>query len=78
MNVKKCRYPWKRIHIGEDDQIRPECYCRMSAGDLKGNEFDKIWNGEIMKKYRSAVKKGNTELCDHECRYIGFFGEWDK
>ncbi len=77
-NSKDSRQPcfemYRRIQVLSDGRVGV-CVCRdveaeIVIGDIKKNTVNEIWNGELLKKYRSNWKKGVLpDVCKSCNRY---------
>jgi MoaA/NifB/PqqE/SkfB family radical SAM enzyme len=66
--IPKCKFPWRKLVIEETGNVRIECKCPHTVGNIIDNTIEEIWNGEMIKKYRLAMLKGEVqELCSKIC-----------
>ena len=69
-----CFEMYRRIQVLSDGRVGV-CVCRdveaeIVIGDIKKNTVNEIWNGELLKKYRSNWKKGVLpDVCKSCNRY---------
>ncbi|MGL4637497.1 MAG: SPASM domain-containing protein [Beijerinckiaceae bacterium] len=55
--IKDCRWPWNRLYIHANGDIKPCCYATAPVGNiLNGDDPDKIWHGEQMNELRDYIK----------------------
>ena len=69
-HLLKCRLPWKKLSIdaaGGGD-VRPDCLCEHSAGNIVNSTLEEIWNNEIMQLYRHNLINGCVQnWCSKVC-----------
>lgn len=64
-----CKFPWKQLLIdtGKGD-IRPDCLCVRSLGNIFDNTIEELWNNEMMQEYRRRIlNKTLKGYCAEAC-----------
>jgi tetratricopeptide (TPR) repeat protein len=68
-HVSHCRAPWQRMTLQADGKAYPDCDCLTAAGDFTMQSLREIWNGEMMQRYRAALRdKTGLDICNRQCR----------
>jgi len=63
-----CPYPWTRLFVDSDGDIRPGCECAKSLGNLKSETLDEAWNSATMRSYRTLLAGGRMrDICSQQC-----------
>ncbi|MDP2924176.1 MAG: radical SAM protein [Candidatus Omnitrophota bacterium] len=62
---QKCFTPWEKIIIRTNGDITPCCGSGEIMGNIKKDDFEKIWNG---KKYQNFRRRINTNFPPLDCR----------
>jgi TPR repeat protein len=73
LEPKDCRWPWNRLYVQVDGEIKPCCYSMFSLGNVeKSSDIDGIWHGEQMKNLRMAITKNEIHpICAGAgCAYV--------
>lgn len=71
--IGHCIYPWTKIYIGPDGEVKPSCECTLIVGNLKNNTWEDIWNGHNMQMYRDLISNGQTnKICSQPCSIYNF------
>lgn len=68
--VLKCKLPWKKLFIDAagGGNVRPDCLCEHSVGNIMNTTLDEIWNNEIMQLYRRNLINGCVQnWCSKIC-----------
>ncbi|MGE0700386.1 MAG: SPASM domain-containing protein [Hyphomicrobiaceae bacterium] len=56
LEVKDCRWPWNRLYLHADGNIKPCCYATRPLGNvLAGDDPAEVWNGPAMADLRQAI-----------------------
>ncbi len=64
-----CFRPWKQIATTVEGEIKPECMCMKSVGNIhECRDFDAVWNNDFMRQYREQLLKFNQQLCCDSCK----------
>lgn len=64
-----CFRPWKQIATTVEGKFRPECICLENVDDMhKCENFDLLWNNEIMQEYRKKMIGFNQQWCCDNCK----------
>jgi MoaA/NifB/PqqE/SkfB family radical SAM enzyme len=50
-----CLSPWKEVALYANGEVRPCCFSLEVLGNLYLDDFETIWNGEKIRRYRRAV-----------------------
>jgi hypothetical protein len=65
-----CQHPWKEmfIDISREGNIFPDCFCIEPIGNIYTDNLVNVWNGPLMRKYRSRILSSSVsgwccELC---------------
>lgn len=54
--VRDCRWPWNRLYMHANGDIKPCCYATMPLGNvLDGDTPAKVWDGEEMRELRRNI-----------------------
>ncbi|MBN2407438.1 MAG: radical SAM protein [Elusimicrobia bacterium] len=65
---KICKLPWNRMFINYDGSVKPDCSCRIVAGNILDDGFAAVWNSGIMKEYRQRIIAGDVSgWCNEAC-----------
>jgi len=60
-----CLYPWQSLLVRADGQVELCSYNRKIVGDLRKQDPEAIWNGEVMAKCRQGeVRHNGIDYCD--------------
>ncbi|MBN2407402.1 MAG: radical SAM protein [Elusimicrobia bacterium] len=78
-----CSAPWYKLSVMPNGEIKPDCVCSTSAGNLIHDDPLEVWNNPVMQLYRENIVAGKTSgFCSREClegRYLGLFlGNGDR
>lgn len=74
-----CSAPWNNVFIDVDGQVRPECKCFRSLGNIKCNTLEEAWNGEVMRLYRNAIKNREADsICSDMCKFYATLDRREK
>lgn len=66
-----CNYPWNSCTILNNGNVHPCCMTGPKIGNLDNEDFDKIWNGEKVKKIRTLfLERKIPEKCK-SCYLMG-------
>jgi radical SAM protein with 4Fe4S-binding SPASM domain len=55
----RCLSPWLVAYVFPDGQLRPCLNSAYSYGDIRKDDFSKVWNSEAAVKYRLLLKEKN-------------------
>jgi hypothetical protein len=72
-NVKDCRWPWNRLYIHVNGDIKPCCYATAPVGNVyDGKDLDKLWAGEEMTELRQYLVENRIHrVCAGSgCAYV--------
>ncbi len=73
LEPKDCRWPWNRLYVHVDGDIKPCCYSLFNVGNIATTaDLDTVWNGTKMSRLREAVKANRIDpLCAGAgCAYV--------
>jgi MoaA/NifB/PqqE/SkfB family radical SAM enzyme len=56
----RCISPWMVAYIFPDGELRPCLNFDYSFGNVKGNTFSRLWNGDRAVSFRRTLKKNST------------------
>ncbi|MHB9155118.1 MAG: tetratricopeptide repeat protein [Endomicrobiales bacterium] len=65
-----CHLPWLQLLLDYDGSVRPDCLCPEDrrAGSLRESPVEKLWNNEMMQKYREVMARGGgNDFCNRHC-----------
>ena len=63
-----CYEPWNRMVIYSNGDVQPCCRWSLAPlGSFRNQTFDEIWNGNIYKKLRDELSKGNPPALCQKC-----------
>lgn len=66
-----CSLPWHSMWIdaSRHGMIFPDCMCENPIGNIYTDSLEEVWNGKLMKQYRSKIKNNNKDLCSKTCYF---------
>jgi hypothetical protein len=73
LEPKDCRWPWNRLYVQVDGEIKPCCYSMFSLGNAEtSTDLDAVWNGKQMTGLRAAIGRNEIHpLCAGAgCAYV--------
>lgn len=54
--VRDCRWPWNRLYLHANGDIKPCCYATSPVGNvMDGDKPDEVWNGKEMEELRQYI-----------------------
>jgi TPR repeat protein len=54
--VRDCRWPWNRLYLHANGDIKPCCYATSPVGNvMDGDKPEEIWNGKEMQELRQYI-----------------------
>ena len=65
-----CIEPWRTFYVRFDGTVAPCVITGRVLGDLKKDSGEKIWNGEVYRKFRERMK---SEKKPYECLHCHLF-----
>lgn len=71
--LKDCRWPWNRLYISNNGDVKPCCYATLPIGNIaSGVSPTQIWNGREMASLRESIKnnKMHSVCVGASCAFV--------
>ena len=73
LEIKDCRWPWNRLYVHVNGDIKPCCYSLFDVGKVgTAKDMKAVWTGKEMTELRDAVSKNKLHrICAGAgCAYV--------
>ncbi|MBN1308354.1 MAG: SPASM domain-containing protein, partial [Chitinispirillaceae bacterium] len=65
-----CLAPWRTAVVDAQGTVSPcNCAPAVVAGNILQQPFETIWNGEVMRRWRTSMRENGNEHCRSCPRY---------